>query len=497
MLEIAQSNAALVVGAILVIAMIALRASSGDKTLRNDLRGAVYLLVAFLMARATDAALHGYLPPAGQKALRVAWMLLFAFGVIRSFVSVGLWILRFRSPLPTPKILRDVIDFSLYAFTALPILKSQLDIDLTGLLATSAIVSVVIGLALQDTLGNLFAGLSIQLERPFQVGDMVTIGEHTGRVMQIAWRATRLETHRREAITLPNSILSKQPVKNYSRGANPVGVDIYIGAAYDAPPNKVKDAVMEVVQDVPRVLHEPAPSCKTWAYKDSHVEYRIRYFVADYSADADAVLDDIYSRLWYRFRREGIEIPFPQRTLHMKQSEEGRAKQEVSPEGLSQLLLSVDLFSMLPEQDRVRLAKDMQLRRFGRGERIIERGTTGHTFYLVAGGEVAVKAGKDEVEVTRLKRGQYFGEMSLLTGEPRAATVVAVTDALLLELDRPVLSRLFGEHPNLARQLSALLAQRRNQLRAVAESAGGGNDATPEAGRIFGRLRQIFGLVQD
>jgi len=209
------------------------------------------------------------------------------------------------------------------------------------------------------------------------------------------------------------------------------------------------------------------------------------------------VLDDIYSRLWYRFRRAGIELPAPKNSVHMKQPEESRAKQEISPEAFSQLLLSVELFAMLPEEDRVRLAQEMQLRRFGRGERIIERGTAGHTFYLVASGEVAVKAGQDEVEVTRLKRGQYFGEMSLLTGEPRAATVVAVTDALLLELDRPVLSRLFGEHPNLARQLSALLAQRRNQLRAVADTSGGSTDPMPEAGRIFGRLRQIFGLAQD
>ena len=98
-------------------------------------------------------------------------------------------------------------------------------------------------------------------------------------------------------------------------------------------------------------------------------------------------------------------------------------------------------------------------------------------------------------EVTRLSRGRYFGEMSLLTGEPRAATVVAVQDSVLLELDRPAFARMFVTHPGLARQLSALLAQRRTQLRAVAEASGGSTDPAPEANRILGRLRQIFSLA--
>ena len=435
--------------------------------------------------------LEHVLPRGGQKALQVAWMLTFAFGSIRCVVSVALWIVRLRSAVPTPKILRDVVDFALYALTAIPILKSELEIDLTGLLATSAILSVVIGLALQDTLGNLFAGLSIQVERPFQVGDYVTIGQHSGRVVQVAWRATRLETFRHEVITLPNNILSKEAVKNYSRGSDPVGTDLYVGLSYEAAPNQVKDAVLSVLREIPLVLADPPPMCRAWSYDADSIRYQIRFFVSDYLT-SDAVQEEIYTRLWYRLRRDGIEIPYPQRTVHLLKDE---GRQEVEAGVVEKLLESVDLFSVLTVPDRVRLAGEMKARRFGRGERIIEQGEPGHTFYLVASGEVSIRAGRPEVEVTRLRRGQYFGEMSLLTGEPRAASVVAASDAVLLELDRPFFARLFSEHTHLAKQLSSILAQRRNQLRQAAETAGGAPDPAPEANRIFHRLRSIFGLA--
>jgi small-conductance mechanosensitive channel len=279
LLQFLESNVPLVFGAVLVIALVGVRAASRDATFRTDLRGAVVFLFAFLVLRTSWWLFRDFLPPTAVRALLVAWMLCFAFGCIRVAVSVALRLLRFGAR-ATPKILRDVIDFTLYAFAAVPILKSQLDIDVTGLLATSAIVSVVIGLALQDTLGNLFSGLSIQLERPFQVGDYVTIKEHTGRVVQIAWRATRLETFRRELVTLPNNTLSKEAIRNYSRGgSDPLAIDAYVTAAYDVPPNRVKDAVFAALREVPLVLQEPAPICRAMQYADSGVKYLIRCFI--------------------------------------------------------------------------------------------------------------------------------------------------------------------------------------------------------------------------
>jgi small-conductance mechanosensitive channel/CRP-like cAMP-binding protein len=492
LLPFLSSNLSLVVGAVLLVLLFGIRSASGDKDFRRDLRGALRFLSAFLILRLAEWALPHEAPPLAAKLVRVGWMLTFAFGVIRAAVSLALKAVRLRSPAATPKILRDVIDFVLYGLAALPILQSELELNLGGLLATSAVLSVVIGLALQETLGNLFAGLSLQLERPYQVGDFIRIGEHTGRVMQIGWRATRILTFRRESITLPNSKVAKEVVQNFSFGYEPVAIDIYIELSYDTPPNQVKAAVLDVMKEIATILQDPAPQCRTWAFEQNAIRYQMRYWVADF-AHADNTMEELYTRLWYRLRREGIEVPYPQRVVHMRN--EAEARPEFSSESVKDLLRAVDLFSLLSPAELEQLRMELVPRRFGKSERVIEEGEEGHTFYLVVSGEVSVRTGKGQ-EVTRLKRGSYFGEMSLLTGEPRSATVVAVQDAVLLELDRPAFARLFVSHPGLARQLSALLAQRRTQLRAVAE-AGAGNaasDPVPEESRILSRLRQIFSL---
>jgi len=347
---------------------------------------------------------------------------------------------------------------------------------------------VVLGLAMQDTLGNLFAGLSLQLERPYEVGDWVTIKDITGRVVQIAWRATRLETSRREIVTLPNNVCSKEAVKNYSRGGGvPVGTDIYFHASYERPPNQVKEAVLEVLEHVPLILRNPPPLCRTYAYGDTGIRYQIRYFVEDFG-QSDWVMEDVYSRLWYRFRRDGIELPYPQRP---SQSREGPSASEFPQEVLEEMVRRVDLFSVLRNEEREWLRRELVPKRFGRGEHVIEQGDSGNTFYLVGSGELSVRA--SGVEVSRLTRGNYFGEMSMLTGEPRTATVVALTDVVLLELDRPVFARLFANHPELAPKLSGMLAHRRTQLDA-AMTASGETLPDTEEDHILDRLKNIFRL---
>ena len=493
LLPFLQSNLSLAVGALLAVVLLAVRTATRDKDLRRDLNGAIRLLFAFLVLRLAAWALPQTAPQAVMTAFQVGWMLTFAFGVIRASVGFGLKLMRLRArSAAPPKILRDVIDFTLYTLAAVPILKTQLSLDLTGLVATSAVLSVVMGLALQETLGNLFAGLSLQLDRPFEVGHFIRIGSHSGRVVYIGWRSIRLSTFRHEIITLPNSMVAKELVQNFSEDPDPVGIDVEIGLAHEAPPNQVKAALLEVMREIPQILVQPPPLARTLAYGESSIRYMVRFFLADYGL-ADAVKEDLHTRLWYRLRRENIEIQYPQRTVYMRQQ---APRMELSEDTVRGLLRAVDLFQPLGPEELDGLRQEVLVRRFGKGERIIQEGDEGRTFYVLASGEVSVRAGRAQVEVTRLGRGGYFGEMSLLTGETRAATVVAVEDSLLLEVDRPTFARMFEQYPGLARQLSALLAQRRTQLRAMAHASGAsGSDAIPaEVGRILSRLRQIFGL---
>jgi small-conductance mechanosensitive channel/CRP-like cAMP-binding protein len=486
-LDALQSNWLLVGCAALVLLLGLVHALTADPLFRRDARGAIRLLLLGGALRGLDLLLLGTVRGGWVKALEVTWMVLLAFGVIRSVVSLSLWLVRSRER-PAPKILRDVVDATLYVLAALVIVKQEFSIDLSSLVAGSAIASVVLGLALQDTLGNLFAGLSLQLERPFEVGDSVAVGTENGRVLQLGWRATRLETKRREIITLPNNQLAKQTVKNFSRGNEPVGVDIFIGVSYDAPPNRVKQVVAETLAEVPLILASPSYRTRTWAFEELSIKYRIRFYVANYGR-ANRVKDEVLTRLWYRLHREEIEIPAAPRTMQVRAP--------IEPFGFPlearlSLLGAVDLFKVLGREELEHLANAVVPRLFGAGERIIEEGAAGQTFYVVASGTVAVTTRRG-VEVTRLVRGQYFGEMSLLTGEPRSATVVAVDDAVLFELDRPGFGDLFAEHPGLATQLSTILAERRLELEALASAHLPQSDH-PEANRILARLRQIFGL---
>jgi small-conductance mechanosensitive channel/CRP-like cAMP-binding protein len=485
-----ETYSTLMVGGGVALFFLGLRAIISDKTFKSDLGGALIFYGAFIVLRLAWAGLHRVISPKAEALLWVLGVLALAFGVIRSLVAVALHFVRTHSSVPIPKILRDFIDFTLYVIVGLSIVHDRFKFDLSGVLATSAVASIAIGLALQDTLGNLFAGLSIQVERPFQVGDFVTIRDYTGRVVQITWRATRIETLRREVITLPNSIMSKEAVRNFSRGAEPVGFDIYLGLSFETPPNVARAAVLEALKGIPNLLAEPPPRCRIVKYDESSIRYQVRYFVASF-AHADNVMDEIYTRLWYRFRREEIPVAYPQRRVQLREVHED-APRAALPSTL-ELLRKVDLFAMLSPDELEKLNVRLHVRSFGRGEKVIEEGQLGQTFYIVAKGSVAVQA-KNEVEVSRLGPGQYFGEMSLLTGEPRAATVVAAEDAVLLELERTALSELFEHQPDLARQLSSQLAQRRTELNAVATTLPGTPDPAPEANRILDRLKQIFGL---
>ena len=279
MLNFLEGHLPLLAGAILMVLLLGIRGSTGDPSLRDDLRGAVRMLVAFLVLRLLSRVLPEASTPEGvRKALGVGWMLTFAYGVIRAAVAFALKLVRMRSPVTTPKILRDVIDFTLYALATVPILQSQLNLDLAGLVATSAVLTVVIGLALQETLGNLFAGLSLQLDRPFEVGDFIRIGEHTGRVVHIGWRSIRVANFRRELITLPNSMVAKEHVKNFTQHREPVGIEVQVGVSLDAPPNQVKQALLDVAREIPQILVQPPPIARTVSFGESNVQYMVRVF---------------------------------------------------------------------------------------------------------------------------------------------------------------------------------------------------------------------------
>jgi CRP-like cAMP-binding protein len=251
----------------------------------------------------------------------------------------------------------------------------------------------------------------------------------------------------------------------------------------------VKGAVLDTLREIPGVLVDPSPSCRTLAFDETSVRYQVRFFVRTFE-ETSAVQEQLYTRLWYRFEREGIEIPLSQRVVHTGPPERDRKTQEE----ILGLFTAVDMLGLLQKEELEILAQEVVPRRFGAGERVITEGEPGNTFYVVAAGRLSVRTGQPETEVADLGPGHCFGEMSLLTGEPRSASVVARNDVLLYEVLRPTFARVLERHPGLAQNLADLLAHRRSELRAAAPQSASppASGEHPEARRIFTRLRELF-----
>jgi small-conductance mechanosensitive channel len=481
-----QGNLALVLGTIgLVLSMLG-RANTKDEQLRRDAGGAAPWFGAFLFVRLNALWLEGFVSREWNAWLRVLWMLAFSYGTVRLTVAGALWVVRRFRTRPTAKIHRDVADFILNVLVTIPVLKTELKLDVTTLIGTSAVLSLVLGLALQDTLGNLFAGLSLQLERPYDVGDFIRVGEHEGRVLQVSWRSTRIETLRAEVVVLPNSLIAKEELINFSRGGQPVAIDVSIGTSYANAPNFVKSEVLETLREAPLVLNQPPPLVAVSAFGDSAVTYLVRFYVKDYATVPQA-RDQVLSQLWYRFGRDGIEIPFPQRVVHLRR---GGTQARPSAEAL---LANLELFRPFPPDELAAIARAAKERRFGKGEEVVTEGREGSTYYVVVSGRLAVRVSSSPTDVATLGPGDGFGEMSLLTGAPRAATVVALEDCVVLELGREAFAEHFAQHPQRAQELAELVARRRAELDHLTAD-GTSTEADRDPAGVLGRLKSIFRL---
>ena len=384
-----------------------------------------------------------------------------------------------------PTILQDAIVIGLLLLVSTFVFDEKL-------LTTSAVSAVVIGFALQDTLGNAFAGLAIQSERPFHVGHWVRVGEFEGRVAEVTWRATKLRTKSGNFVILPNNLVSKEAVTNYSEPFVPTRLDVEVGATYNAPPNEVKAAIREAIAQVPCVLETPAPDVLLTAFADSAITYRARFWIADYEMDERA-RDQVRTAIYYAFSRHRIEIPFPIQVQYELQppgaDEATRQRQREA------LLRSVDLFASLSDDERRMIAADTRTRTFGAGEVVVREGEPGQSMYVVVSGKVAVVVGPDKRNVATIEQGGYFGEMSLLTGDVRSATVIAQGDAVVLEIDADLFRKLAVDSPHAIERIGVDAITRRTELNHARDAARGAVVADAPAS-LLSRMKRFLRLPQ-
>lgn len=392
-------------------------------------------------------------------------------------------------------IFKDLLMMLLFTMVVMAVLTEEIHVDPMPLLASSAVVAVVLGLALQETLGNVFSGITLQLGKPFAPGDWVRSGNHLGRVQGISWRATTVITRANEKLEIPNAMLAKDIVVNYSNGI--VADEISIGLSYEAPPNYVREVVLEALRDVGGVLQSPPPDIFTWEYADYAVRYRIKYWLADY-ADVERVHDAVTTGLWYLLRRKAIEIPYPIRTFRTQPQTAITNGVEDFERQIMAELRQVDFLRDLRDDELRLLLPGVTVLKFGAGEVIVHEGDQGDSLYMIRRGAVEVVAtGTDgkQVHLHDLRHPAFFGEMALMTGEPRTATIRARNDAELLELSRDGFTELFKSHPEAAARMGEVIALRMNERRELLVANAHDDGAHTRASWLLNKMRTIFNLA--
>ncbi|HEY8188142.1 MAG TPA: mechanosensitive ion channel family protein [Pyrinomonadaceae bacterium] len=427
------------------------------------------------------------------QVLQLVLLGVLAYLVVRALNAMVFALVRFRRGFEAPTLVRNI--FSIIAFTALFFLIFTSifpDANLGALFTTSAIFGVILGLALQDTLGNFFAGISLQADRPFQVGDVITVGaqRHTGVVEEITWRAVKIRTFQNHIVLISNSTAAKEAIEVCPR-ANLNARLVFFNTLYTDSPAKTIHVVREAVREADNVSQKITPIVRIRNLADSGIEYEVKYWLDDYAKhnDTDAL---VRQRIWYAFRRANLNFAYPTRTLLVERKLKP-GQRDGDGGAIVERLAAVDIFAPLSAEETSMLAQAATSHVFAPGETVIRAGDPGSSMFVVHNGRVSVQineSGRPRTVAT-LSDGAFFGEMALFTGEPRTANVVALAETEVLEIGHAAMKSVFDTNPDLVESLSHIITERRQGL--TASQAVSDGDESESAG-ILASIKRFFGL---
>ena len=341
-----------------------------------------------------------------------------------------------------------------------------------GLVTTSAVLTAVIGLAAQESLKDLFAGLELQLGDDFTEGDFLELDQGVrGVVVQVSWRDTMLRNMDGQLVVVPNSLVTERVLRNLGR-SGAVSNRFTVGLDYDLPPAKARALLEKVVLQHPRVLREPAPRIRVKEFQDSAIAYELQVWQRELGDGALGDLrSDLLEQIWYALARDGLSIPFPVRELQPRRSRDRpQLTARPSPQLCCQTLASDGIFTDLSAEQMETLVEGSHLVAYGPGEAVVQEGDEGRSMFHVLRGAVEILKELEPghtVAVRRLGPGEVFGEMTLFLDAPRSATVRATDECLLLEVDRDSIKGLLDENPDLLERFAAMVHERQVELKSL------------------------------
>lgn len=473
---------------------------------RARVRAAGFVFALSIVALLAGSTLLYFVPGdhAAYIAVRAIAQFLEAVAII-NLVGIFLFaVLLSGLRLETPRIMQDLLTGIAYLVVAFIVLSSS-GIDLRGLVATSAVMTAVIGFSLQDTLGNVMAGMAVQMDRTIRVGDWIRVGDMEGQVREIRWRQTSIETREWDTIVIPNSMLMKGTVTLLGRRTDePIQRRrwIYFNIDFRSYPNEVIQAVETALLAEPLdgVARQPQPHCIVTAFGDSYATYAARYWLTDLGRP-DPVDSIVRTHIFAALRRAGISLSIPAQAIFVTEDDEthrSRKRDEQIQRHIT-ALEELSIFRSLTDVERSQLAGRLKGARFIAGEVITRQGADAHNLYMIASGDAEVHVAVEgrSNHVATLGAGDYFGEMGMMTGAPRFATVVAKTDVKCYRLGKSEFEDILQRRPEIAADIAETLARRRVELESVREEVSEEvrKARVNQAHRdVLARIRGFFGI---
>src|SRR5436309_6691599 len=428
----------------------------------------------FCLILAFYAAIAAYGVHASWRRHVGAAVILLSTAVVVALINRYVWDFYFekKRQTPIPHFLREVVGGIIFLIVLLFVLSYgyHAEAQLKGLLAGSGVIAIILGFAGQNLFAGIIGGISIQINRPYKVGDWLQVGERFAEVMEINWRSTRLRTNDAIYLDIPNNEMVSHTIVNLHYPTEVHAMRIRVGVEYKNPPSRVKDALFRAASTAEGVLAEPKVKVFLVDFADFAVIYEIKFYMGNHSR-INEISDAVRTNIWYELKRQGITIPFPIRTLHAERRA-APATYEYYDEART-ILREEPLFECLSDDQIDNLVKEARLNYFGRGERVIQEGAEGASMFVLLRGAARVWVSKNgtSIPVATLSAGDCFGEMSLLTGESRTATVQAESDCYVLEIGKPVMAEVIRDTPDCLERLSEMLARRKLEKEAVIKEA--------------------------
>jgi small-conductance mechanosensitive channel/CRP-like cAMP-binding protein len=416
--------------------------------------------------------------------LGAAWL---AVGFLRAFVILG------RQPRES-KLVQDLLAGLIYLAATFAIVANVFDLPVKGLLATSGAVAIIIGLALQSSLADVFSGIVLNIERPYRVGDWIILDDALqGKVVETNWRATHILTGNQDVAIIPNSLIAKSKLVNCSTPTTIHGASIRIKLEPSLAPAAGCNLLKEVLLGTTHILRTPEPSVTVKDLSAEMIDFELSYSVADISV-VDRAQNEIFDRVYRAAAAAGTK--FSPRLAGIPKI---AAAAEQGGSGVAESLVAgVSLFSTLTAEEKATLTGQMERREFKPGDVIAKAGTVLQALCIVSDGVLVgsrEESGR-EIEVARLAPGDYFGEVGLLTGEPLRGDITALTRVVIYQISKETLAPLLKARPSITEELSECLAMRQLGHRTILDQHDHqeSDKGMALAERVAANIRRLFWL---